>query len=582
MNIQFEDDVKITCTDGIPETFTYSLDVLLKCKCDYFESLKTTDKKIDAIDIHLKPLYFRIIMEYLINNVSFHCADPEISNEILKTAKYLGASEYIRNFSTSVADLYILSDEDKQMRLEETQTRLFLKSLTDEKELMIKDKKGIRKLNEKEKKMFDDMDNNIIIKLENRKCEEKKSKIYTDDNGYDYYDIHPGYINMVWSEPRGICHHKSKNMTCEIGCVFGSRFCQNHFNLHTKEVRYSDDMKFNIINDYYVFGKFDPIKINNDMTEFYYNIWLDQFPMGKFVVAGGAIFCFITDTPINDVDLFLLTRNKEEAISEIYRLYTFLKEYAGMFIIATENCISFITREFKIQVILRLYYNITQIISGFDIDSCCCAFDGKHFYGMPRFMRSLKCGYNVVDPERQSKNYDERLLKYYMRGIGIALPGYDPKRVNPSVIDNKSKVEGMSKILQKVYRFVRGFNIYGFCNAYFSDYEGSLSKVKRGYQLAMLIGGLLLKEVKKNGPTKELKIPFMYSIDLDDIKNGINKNFDNISINTSPTIKPFQFITEDPGTQIGGSFHPINEDWYRSIYSPNFSLDTKAGFFDIS
>ena len=77
----------------------------------------------------------------------------------------------------------------------------------------------------------------------------------------------------------------------------------------------------------------------------------------------------------------------------------------------------------RVQIILRLYNSITHILTGFDLDCTCTAFDGKHVYASPRGLASLVTKTNIVDVTRRSPSYETRLWKYrghfqvYFRGF---------------------------------------------------------------------------------------------------------------------------------------------------------------------
>jgi len=195
----------------------------------------------------------------------------------------------------------------------------------------------------------------------------------------------------------------------------------------------------------------------------------DEFDFTDMCMAGGSCFSLATEGKFEegqDIDLFIITKDEKKAEEAILRTLNHLSifirgedGYEPSYMIRTENFISIsgtyydadFDKEIKVefQIILRLYNSIAQVISGFDIDCCCVAYDGKQVYCTQRFIRSLYMGYNLVDPERQSQNYGQRLRKYFLRGIGLALPGFDPKRSIISSIESK-KSKGLAKILHLV------------------------------------------------------------------------------------------------------------------------------------
>jgi hypothetical protein len=62
------------------------------------------------------------------------------------------------------------------------------------------------------------------------------------------------------------------------------------------------------------------------------------------------------------------------------------------------------------------------VLLGFDLDACCCAFDGAALWVLPRALRALNLRVNVTDVTRRSLSYEARLVKYVARGFAIAVP----------------------------------------------------------------------------------------------------------------------------------------------------------------
>lgn len=77
-----------------------------------------------------------------------------------------------------------------------------------------------------------------------------------------------------------------------------------------------------------------------------------------------------------------------------------------------------------VQVVLRLFRSVAEVLAGFDLDCCCVAYDGARVAALPRARRALARGYNLAgaDASRESHNYEQRLLKYALRGFAVACP----------------------------------------------------------------------------------------------------------------------------------------------------------------
>jgi hypothetical protein len=76
----------------------------------------------------------------------------------------------------------------------------------------------------------------------------------------------------------------------------------------------------------------------------------------------------------------------------------------------------------NIQIITRLYASRDDILNGFDIDCCCCGFDGEHALITPRAIAAITTRVNTVDLSIRGESYELRLLKYVERGFAIGVP----------------------------------------------------------------------------------------------------------------------------------------------------------------
>lgn len=70
-----------------------------------------------------------------------------------------------------------------------------------------------------------------------------------------------------------------------------------------------------------------------------------------------------------------------------------------------------------VQIILRVYDDIEELLAGFDVDCCCFAFDGKRLWGSLRGMEALSLGVNLVDLSKATLALVYRMLKYAKRGF---------------------------------------------------------------------------------------------------------------------------------------------------------------------
>ncbi len=478
---------------------------ILNTKCDYFEALKLSNIP-DVINLSLNPICVIVILDYLLDRILKN-TPKDIRKDMIDAIRYLGCNELIKKYSIDVSDLYILTEEDKKIRDDEMKLRKDLKRLDNGEDIKINDKDLI-------------IDDHVFPKGDGR-CMEKNCNVLCVER--DFPDN--------WSF-RYCDHHQKENKSSypTIGGMDGQKYYKNIIGVIQRK-----------------------IGIKN----------FHNFDMGCFVIAGGFISKHIMCdewSNISDVDFFLVCDSQEKAISEIRRFDKFIKgKIATRLLVATKNCITYVTKRVKkeksklnIQIILRLYKNITQIISGFDIDSCCCAFDGKHFYGMPRFIRAITNGYNIVDPKRQSRNYAQRLIKYKDRGFAICLPGYDADRLNPLIYTAGYKVTGMANILRQCKFSEREKNPV-------SDYDGGIYSLNNISYIKRHI--IRFEKAKKS-------IPFLFGDNIRDILNP-QKKCESMLIDADPIehdLKEIEFVTKDPASQVGNSFFPVQDEWYLDAY----------------
>jgi len=210
----------------------------------------------------------------------------------------------------------------------------------------------------------------------------------------------------------------------------------------------------------------------------------------------------------------------------------------------------------KIQFILRVYNSITQILTGFDIDACCVAYDGNHFYGTPRFIRCKETNSIIADPDRQSKSYAFRLYKYMSRDYMIKFPGFIP---------SKTKLRydgvGLSKILSTIMAKTPKEE---------SDYEHTLiTEIVDCYTFFNKIINYCEDKLLET-----MKINAIFADDFDNLfvksnralRCEMGRELEGNQFIITHNVKDFKLITINPDTQFTDSFHPTTEDWYTDLY----------------
>ena len=80
----------------------------------------------------------------------------------------------------------------------------------------------------------------------------------------------------------------------------------------------------------------------------------------------------------------------------------------------------------KVQIILRAFIDIPNILYGFDVPSCCVAYDGA--VAVMTYLAAWSHAWraNIVNPNYRSLTYEARLEKYHNRGYALVLPNLRP------------------------------------------------------------------------------------------------------------------------------------------------------------
>lgn len=325
-------------------------------------------------------------------------------------------------------------------------------------------------------------------------------------------------------------------------------------------------------------SKFDGSKIFSDFNNFNKRLFnmtggmLSYINWDNIVLAGGCISNVInsncSDKFVTDIDLFVYGLNKDDAITKISTIISNLQEYckdnftSDMYILKNDYVITLIPtvkskRIFKTQIILRLYKNIHEILIGFDVDSCCVGYDGKNILLTPRSLNAFKTGYNVIDLTRRSPSYESRLYKYYKRGFGIYIPFEYQNKNNKLYFINQNSL-GLDKLLYLIkYNKIKNLNKFlnimtqrvnkRFKNDSFASYEEQ--------ELIFDEDDIRNEIVKYNKRITDDKFKYKLYDKYSKLNNKIN------------------FIVQNPGQQLTGSFNPItNQDWIVVDYS-NSNID---------
>lgn len=139
--------------------------------------------------------------------------------------------------------------------------------------------------------------------------------------------------------------------------------------------------------------------------------------------------------PASDVDLFLFGLTEKQAIEKIKHIEDKIKNTIlyETTTIRSKNAITIASQypTRHVQIVLRIYNSVAEILTGFDVDCSCAAYDGRQVYASPRAIASYITQVNQIDLTRRSPSYENRLSKYSHRGFEVFWPQLDRSKVDP-------------------------------------------------------------------------------------------------------------------------------------------------------
>lgn len=156
--------------------------------------------------------------------------------------------------------------------------------------------------------------------------------------------------------------------------------------------------------------------------------------------------------PASDVDLFLYGLSEEDALEKIKQIERKVKDsiLAETTTIRTKHAITIASQypTRHVQIVLRIYKSVAEILTGFDVDCSCAAYDGNQVYASPRALAAFMTQVNTIDLTRRSPSYENRLSKYSHRGFEVYWPNLDRSRIDPTIFErNFARTVGLARLL---------------------------------------------------------------------------------------------------------------------------------------
>ncbi|GAW23127.1 hypothetical protein ANO14919_126770 [Xylariales sp. No.14919] len=281
----------------------------------------------------------------------------------------------------------------------------------------------------------------------------------------------------------------------------------------------------------------------------------------------------------SDIDIFLYgLDNEDAAITLIFQLESIVRRNQNLspgeeLSLRSTKAITFISPKWpyrRVQIILRLYNSISEILTGFDVDCACVAFDGTQVYSNPRGIAAIATRTNLIDLSRRGPSYENRLCKYRRHNFDVFWDSLERSRINTMLFNpfiyGPHESRGLARLL--IYEQMLQENM---------DFSG---------KEAAYLGGLSPKSIDETGESS-LQVPSEYAPHeipygedltaerfhetfishpeypcffgtIQEVTEGRESNF---SGNES-LIGKVRFIRHLPGQQMLENFQPlVQDDW---------------------
>ncbi|KAI9900887.1 hypothetical protein N3K66_005149 [Trichothecium roseum] len=308
----------------------------------------------------------------------------------------------------------------------------------------------------------------------------------------------------------------------------------------------------------------------------------------------------------SDIDIFVhgLGDDEERALKKIRSVEATLRRNqrigpggggggGGGMALRTANAVTLIAPRWPyrhVQIILRLYASVGELLAGFDVDCACVAFDGSQVWTSPRGAAAIATRTNTVDLSRRSPSYENRLYKYRNHNFDVYWPLLDRSRINHDACNTSSSRSGSDgagpRNLNGLARLVffeaalrrRDHHGAGHRAAYRRRRrlkkidESGRPPAHSGYAAVEVPYGqrYTARRVQKFIAQRSRE-PHVFG-DLETVlEQGTAATGSSRKRDRTPRLQGrVRFLRDDPGRQMVGSFYPLTEDdWTAQAYTPS-------------
>ena len=189
------------------------------------------------------------------------------------------------------------------------------------------------------------------------------------------------------------------------------------------------------------------------------------------LIAGGSILSLISSVPeeyktsdekiqewfrsqgnFGDIDIFLYGLTDRQATKKIFEIYESIKNVIPKDILCVRGprAITFVMGNpyRHIQIILRNFKTLPEILLSFDVDSCAFGYDGEKVWCSDRSCYAITRATNIVNITKKSPSYEYRLTKYGKRGYAVYIPNFTEDNLNEQIyLKPPHQLKGLSRLL---------------------------------------------------------------------------------------------------------------------------------------
>jgi hypothetical protein len=166
-------------------------------------------------------------------------------------------------------------------------------------------------------------------------------------------------------------------------------------------------------------------------------LWPMDYKKLGMVLAGGCVLPILSSTTIdyNDFDLFLvghktLAESRQAIVDFAAHLTAVCGGVDPITVRQTSTSVTFLCRKKIIQVILRQYNTLAEVLHGFDLGACAMGFDGNEVWTTELGKIAFESRVNILCLDGRRATYESRLAKYFERDFGLVLRGFEMSCLN--------------------------------------------------------------------------------------------------------------------------------------------------------